>query len=128
MSSASNLTGPLGHQLSVREEQIVRLLLRGKRNSEIARELSLSAKTVKGYMTTLMAKLNVRNRLEAVLAAQRLEPTASRAPLTDEDSLQRQGCARLIGRTGDIARHPKGWWAFRIATEPKIARADFAPP
>ncbi|GAU84156.1 response regulator transcription factor [Bosea sp. BIWAKO-01] len=70
MSSASNLTGPLGDRLSVREEQIVRLLLRGKRNSEIADELSLSAKTVKGYMTTLMAKLNVRNRLEVVVAAQ----------------------------------------------------------
>ncbi|GAU85931.1 response regulator transcription factor [Bosea sp. BIWAKO-01] len=82
MSTASNLTGPLGDRLSVREEQIVRLLLRGKRNSEIADELSLSAKTVKGYMTTLMAKLNVRNRLEVVLAA--LTSTADRAPQADE--------------------------------------------
>ncbi|GAU84732.1 response regulator transcription factor [Bosea sp. BIWAKO-01] len=70
MSSASHRPGPLGNRLSVREEQIVRLLLRGKRNSEIADELSLSAKTVKGYMTTLMTKLNVRSRLEVVLASQ----------------------------------------------------------
>lgn len=60
-------------QLSVREEQIVRLLLCGKQNREIARELDLSEKTVKGYMTNLMTKLNARNRLEVVIAAQRLQ-------------------------------------------------------
>lgn len=60
-------------RLSVREEQIVRLLLCGKQNREIARELALSEKTVKGYMTNLMTKLHVRNRLEVVIAAQRLQ-------------------------------------------------------
>lgn len=64
-------------RLSVREEQIVRLLLLGKRNNEIAQELLLSDKTVKGYMTSLMAKLHARNRLEVVLAAQRLNPAAN---------------------------------------------------
>lgn len=62
----------ISNRLSVREQQIVNLLLLGKMNNEIARELSLSAKTVKGYMTNLMAKLNARNRLEVVLAAQKL--------------------------------------------------------
>ncbi|MGO4737326.1 LuxR C-terminal-related transcriptional regulator [Bosea sp. 2KB_26] len=62
----------INNRLSVREQQIVNLLLLGKMNNEIARELSLSAKTVKGYMTNLMAKLNARNRLEVVLAAQKL--------------------------------------------------------
>lgn len=60
-------------RLSVREEQIVRLLLCGKQNREIARDLSLSEKTVKGYMTNLMTKLHARNRLEVVIAAQRLQ-------------------------------------------------------
>lgn len=59
-------------RLSVREEQIVRLLLCGKQNREIARELALSEKTVKGYMTNLMTKLHARNRLEVVIAAQKL--------------------------------------------------------
>ncbi|RDJ27263.1 DNA-binding response regulator [Bosea caraganae] len=63
-------------KLSVREEQIVRLLLCGKRNSEIARTLVLSEKTVKGYMTNLMNKLRARNRLEVVIAAQRLNPAS----------------------------------------------------
>ncbi|MGO4671164.1 LuxR C-terminal-related transcriptional regulator [Bosea sp. 2RAB26] len=68
---------PACNRLSVREEQIVRLLLCGKMNSEIARELSLSTKTIKGHMTALMAKLNARNRLEVVIAAQSLAATAN---------------------------------------------------
>jgi DNA-binding NarL/FixJ family response regulator len=63
-------------KLSTREDQIVRLLLCGKQNREIARALSLSEKTVKCYMTHLMQKLNARNRLEVVLAARRLNPVA----------------------------------------------------
>ncbi|GAU85861.1 hypothetical protein BIWAKO_05809 [Bosea sp. BIWAKO-01] len=63
---------PACNRLSVREEQIIRLLLCGKMNNEIARELSLSNKTVKSHMTTLMAKLNAHNRLEALIAAQKL--------------------------------------------------------
>lgn len=66
-------------KLSVREDQIVRLLLCGKQNREIARALSLSEKTVKGYMTHLMHKLNARNRLEVVIAAQKLNPAAFEA-------------------------------------------------
>lgn len=63
-------------RLSVREEQIVRLLLCGKPNREIAAALDLSEKTVKSYMSNLMAKLHVRNRLEVVIAAQKLMPEA----------------------------------------------------
>ena len=59
-------------RLSVREEQILRLLLLGKTNREIATALSLSDKTIKHYMTILMQRLNVRNRIEVVLAAQEL--------------------------------------------------------
>lgn len=75
-------------KLSVREHQIVRLLLCGKQNREIARALSLSEKTVKGYMTHLMQKLNARNRLEVVIAAQKLNPAAfeSARPAPPEQS------------------------------------------
>lgn len=65
-------------RLSIREEQVLRLLLRGNTNKEIAQVLSISDKTVKHYMTVLMQKLNVRNRIEVVLAAQELE--IDRAP------------------------------------------------
>jgi DNA-binding NarL/FixJ family response regulator len=57
-------------QFSIREDQIVRLLLRGRTNKEIAISLKISEKTVRNYMTILMQKLNARNRLEVVIAAQ----------------------------------------------------------
>lgn len=62
-------------KITVRESQIIRLLLSGKKNQEIGRALSLSEKTIKGYMTHLMYKLNVRTRLELILAAQRNDPS-----------------------------------------------------
>lgn len=61
-------------QLSVREHQIVRLLLQGRTtNQEIADSLSISVKTVKHYMTLLMQKLRARNRLEVVMAVQKID-------------------------------------------------------
>ncbi len=56
--------------LSIREEQILKLLMCGNTNKEIAHRLTLSEKTVKHYMTALMQKMNARNRTEVVLAAQ----------------------------------------------------------
>jgi DNA-binding NarL/FixJ family response regulator len=59
-------------RFSIREDQIVRLLLRGLTNKGIAASLKISEKTVKNYMTLLMQKLNARNRLEVVIAAQKM--------------------------------------------------------
>lgn len=59
--------------LTIREEQIVKLLVRGNTNKEIAARLKLSDKTVKHYMTILMQKMNARNRLEVVVAAQKMQ-------------------------------------------------------
>lgn len=63
--------------LSVREDQIVKLLLKGCTNKAIGARLSISEKTVKHYMTLLMQKLDARNRLEVVLAAQKLADVGS---------------------------------------------------
>lgn len=57
-------------KLSARELQIVECLLQAQSNKEIARTLDLSEKTIKHYMTNLMNKLKVKNRVEVVLAAQ----------------------------------------------------------
>lgn len=57
--------------LSAREGQILALAARGLTNKEVGRELQLSEKTIKNYMTSLLPKLNARNRIEAVLAARR---------------------------------------------------------
>jgi DNA-binding NarL/FixJ family response regulator len=63
-------------KLSIREDQIIRMLLRGFTNRQIADALQIGEKTVKNYMTILMQKLNARNRLEVLLAAQKLEAGA----------------------------------------------------
>jgi two-component system, NarL family, nitrate/nitrite response regulator NarL len=64
-------SNPVKHVFTVltpREEQILAHVSRGQTNKEIARALALSEKTVKHYMTNIMQKLQVRNRVEAVLA------------------------------------------------------------
>lgn len=55
--------------LSGREEQILGLLSCGLSNKEIAFRLELSEKTVKYYLTHLLRKLHMRNRVEAALYA-----------------------------------------------------------
>jgi two-component system, NarL family, nitrate/nitrite response regulator NarL len=60
-------------ELSDREEQILMLILQGLSNRLIGGELGLTEKTVKGYLTSVMEKLQVRNRVEAaMIAAERI--------------------------------------------------------
>jgi DNA-binding NarL/FixJ family response regulator len=56
-------------ELSEREEQILLLIHRGLSNRLIGDELGLTEKTVKGYVTNIMEKLQVRNRVEAAMIA-----------------------------------------------------------
>lgn len=55
--------------LSPRERQVLDLLVVGLLNKEIAAKLFLAEGTVKAIAGRLYAKLNVRNRAEAVRAA-----------------------------------------------------------
>ena len=58
-------------ELTSREEQILRGVARGLSNKEIGAELRIQEKTVKHYMTNILQKLQVRNRVEAALLAGR---------------------------------------------------------
>jgi two-component system response regulator DesR len=58
--------------LSEREREVVSHISRGQTNAEIARALFLSPHTVKEHTSAIYRKLGVRNRAEAVKAAQRL--------------------------------------------------------
>ena len=53
--------------LSKREEDILALVAQGKSNKEVGRLLDLQEKTVKHYMTSILQKLHLRNRVEAAL-------------------------------------------------------------
>ena len=57
--------------LTSREEEILAHAAQGLTNKEIARNLTLSEKTVKHYMTNVLHKLQVRNRVEAVIQMRR---------------------------------------------------------
>ena len=63
-------------RLTAREQQILACVARALTNKEVARELKISEKTVKHYMTVIMEKLQVRNRVEAVLQAKVLRERA----------------------------------------------------
>jgi len=55
--------------LTERERQILDCVAAGLSNREVGDQLHLSEKTVKHYMTIIMEKLQVRNRVEAALIA-----------------------------------------------------------
>ena len=63
--NASKTGHGLMGELTERERAILDLVAQGKTNKEIAAELFLSEKTVKHYMTNVLQKLQVRNRVEA---------------------------------------------------------------
>ena len=52
--------------LTERESQVLTLVAEGKTTKEIAAELFLSAGTVRNYISTILEKLNVGTRIEAI--------------------------------------------------------------
>ena len=57
--------------LSPQEHRILELLSEGLSNREIAEQMFLAEKTVKNYVSNLLAKLGFQRRTEAALFAQR---------------------------------------------------------
>ncbi|MDT3700812.1 MAG: response regulator transcription factor [Thermincola sp.] len=55
--------------LSVQEKKVLALIAKGKTNKEIADEVFLSEKTVRNYVSNILAKLNLSNRTEAAAYA-----------------------------------------------------------
>ncbi|SCX65450.1 regulatory protein, luxR family [Pseudomonas sp. NFACC32-1] len=54
----------LGAQITVREKDVLKLLLSGFSNKEIAGKLSLSAETIKVHRRNIYAKLNIKSQSE----------------------------------------------------------------
>ncbi|MEV7549311.1 response regulator transcription factor [Amycolatopsis sp. NPDC089917] len=63
---------PLMTPLSERELEVVRLLSDGRSNREIAKTLFLAEGTVKNLVTSVLSKLQVRDRTQAALRAREL--------------------------------------------------------
>ncbi|HEX2024936.1 MAG TPA: response regulator transcription factor [Actinomycetota bacterium] len=59
----------LARQLTPREREVLALLVEGSDNAHIARELSVSANTVRTHVQSILTKLGVRSRLQAAAFA-----------------------------------------------------------
>ncbi len=62
---------PGAANLTAREREVLAEVARGRSNREIARELSLSEKTVKTHVSAILGKLGVQDRTQAALHAVR---------------------------------------------------------
>ena len=62
--------------LSEQERKILDLIAKGMTNKEIAKEIFLSDKTVKNYVSSILSKLNLRRRSEAAAFISRKRPPA----------------------------------------------------
>ncbi len=63
---------PLAEPLTEREREMLRLLLEGASNREIARRLVLSVNTVKRHVYNICGKLGVQSRTQAIIRARAL--------------------------------------------------------
>jgi DNA-binding NarL/FixJ family response regulator len=66
--------------LTGQERKVLALLAEGKTNKEIAAEVFLSDKTVKNYVSSILAKLNLERRAQAAAYMAKLGEESGRAP------------------------------------------------
>jgi len=71
VSEQTELKAPVP-TLTSREAQVIQLLARGNDVQSVARELGISVHTCRGYVKSLLSKLDAHSQLEAVTLALRL--------------------------------------------------------
>jgi DNA-binding NarL/FixJ family response regulator len=70
-STSPHAAETIRSELSEREIEVLRLIANGKDNAQIARELTISPKTVKNHISNILVKLQIENRIQAAVYAVR---------------------------------------------------------
>jgi DNA-binding NarL/FixJ family response regulator len=70
-AQSTQTDSPFTHALSRREHEVLALIAAGHSNAYIADHFVLSLKTVRNYVSSILTKLGVASRAEAVVAARR---------------------------------------------------------
>jgi two-component system response regulator DevR len=73
------LADPAMSSLSPQERRILDFIAEGRTNRHIAEAMFLSEKTIKNYVTHLLAKLKLNSRTEAAIYATKANPRAQRS-------------------------------------------------
>jgi len=71
VKTSTTATRPAFEQLTNRETEVLLAMSRGLSNAEIARELWMAETTVKTHVARILAKLQVRDRIQAIILAHR---------------------------------------------------------
>jgi DNA-binding NarL/FixJ family response regulator len=66
---SSPVPAPAFPELTAREREVLNLVAAGRNNQEIARQLSVSVKTVRNHLSNIFSKLQVADRAQAILRA-----------------------------------------------------------
>jgi DNA-binding NarL/FixJ family response regulator len=81
----SSLTS-VNHRLTVRERQVLDLILMAQSNREIASHLGIEERTVKAYVGRLMRKTGADNRIKLTMSALNFSLTPHDGEMEDRDA------------------------------------------
>lgn len=65
------VNGKAGKPLTEREVEVLKYVVNGKNNTEIARELLISVHTAKAHVSSILQKMDVNDRVQAAVKAVR---------------------------------------------------------
>lgn len=68
-----DIVSDLSYSFTSREKDIIKLLVEGYSNMELAKKIFLTEGTIKNYLTSIYSKINTSDRGKAILILQKLE-------------------------------------------------------